>query len=95
MALHKQYYQESLGLSKIHSLLHSLISVQGANRNDLSYGTNPPRTAKVYGGFSCFKHCMAISNRADATLRTPISSTPPQTHCVPFLKRSRKQSNTG
>ncbi len=31
MVLHKQYYQESLGLSKIHSLLHSLISVKEAN----------------------------------------------------------------
>ncbi len=26
---------------------------------------------------------------------TPTSSTPPQTHCLPFVKRSRIQSNTG
>ncbi len=26
---------------------------------------------------------------------TPISSTPPQTPCVPFAKRSRRRSNTG
>ncbi len=60
-------------------------------------------TAEVYGGFSRSKDSKSISNHADAVLlahlragqlplikASLISSTPRQTHCVPFAKKSRK-----
>ncbi len=63
------------------------------------------RTAEVYGGFSWSKNCKAPTTEPTrsslpacepATLHcrkpTPISSTPPHTPCVPFTKRSRRQS---